>query len=170
VISLTLEGNSMLAGKAFMWGTLAAASMLLALLLQTLAGAQTEDQTGEQGHSPLSPEESVRTLHVEITIGANGEPLKEPLALDLGLGFPLWLAPVGQSQGLLRPFGAIPKIGAGNSIAPGETATFEFSADADPGLDTLLTSTQLLSDVRVADIGRIGFASRGESGWVLARY
>lgn len=157
-------------GKAFIWGSLAAASLLLVLLLQNLAGPQSDGPTNDQGIVPLNPEESVRTLKVEISLGASGESLKEPVALDLGLGFPLWLAPVGQSQGLLRPFGAMPQIAAGNSISRGETATFEFSADTDPGLDAFLTSSQLLSDVKVADISRIGFASRGESGWVLARY
>ena len=110
------------------------------------------------------------TLQVEITVGAEGEPLKESLALDLGLGFPLWLSSVGQTPGLLRPFGAMPHSGAGDTVAPGETATFEFSANEDSGLDTLLTSPQLLADVQVGDIRRIGFASRGESGWVLSRY
>ena len=152
----------MLTSKTLICGAMGSGFVLICLLLQAIAGPQDPDE--------LTPDVPIRTLQVEITVGAEGEPLAEPLALDLGLGFPLWLASVGQTPGLLRPFGAIPRSGAGETVAPGETATFEFSASEDSGLDTLLTSSQLLADVQVGDISRIGFASRGESGWVLARY
>ena len=153
----------MSASKFVPWSFVGLGSVVMCLWLQAfVAGAQPPDE--------LSPNEVVQTVHVEITIGADGEALNETVAMDLGLGFPFWLAPVGETTGSLRGFGAMPRVGAANSIAPGATASFEFSANTDSGLDPLLTSPQLLSNVQVGDISRIGFASRGESGWVLAGY
>ena len=127
----------MSASKFVPWSFIGLGSVVMCLWLQAfVAGAQPPDE--------LSPNEVVQTVHVEITIGADGEALNETVAMDLGLGFPFWLAPVGETPGSLRGFGAMPRVGAGNSIAPGATASFEFSANTDSGLDPLLTSPQLL--------------------------
>jgi len=118
----------------------------------------------------FDPAEAVRTLTVRIDIG-EGEELREPIALDLGLGFPFWLHPVGRQQGQIAPFGAVPQeTTADTFIASGASAIFTFSADDVPGQDLLRSTPQLLSDVQISDVGRIGFAGRGTNRWVLAGY
>ncbi len=42
--------------------------------------------------------DTIQTLTVGIDVGGDTDALQEPLALDLGLGFPLWLHPVGRQQ------------------------------------------------------------------------
>jgi len=39
-----------------------------------------------------------------------------------------------------------------------------------PGLDSLLSSRQLLADVRIADIAQIGFSGQAKSPWTLQGY
>src|SRR5262245_12769859 len=53
--------------------------------------------------------ERVTTLEIKIDLGADGDDLNEPIALDLGLGFPFWLHPVGREPGETAPFGAVPQ-------------------------------------------------------------
>lgn len=119
----------------------------------------------------LAPGEAVETLTVKLDVGAGGDELDEPVALDLGLGFPLWLDPLGRKAGESAPFGAVPQqTTATEKVAPGSTATFIFAVKGDPGRDLLRTTPQLLAGVRVADIARIGFTSRGATNWVLAGY
>jgi hypothetical protein len=114
---------------------------------------------------------AVETLTVRITVGESGEDLAEPVALDLGLGFPFWLHPVGRVPGDVAPFGALPQqTTAEDTVSAGSTVEFTFSLAGEEGQDFLRTSSQLLAGVRVSDISRIGFMSRGESNWILAGY
>lgn len=122
----------------------------------------------------LPADEPVISLKVTLGVGTEGAALTEPVDLHLGLGFPLRLYPLG---GVKREpsFGAFPHQssleGMATTIAPGQMATFEFSAkEGEAGLDALRTSPQLLSDVKCGDLQRIGFASQGRTDWVLAGY
>jgi hypothetical protein len=116
-------------------------------------------------------DEAIETLTVKIDIGKGGEALDEPVALELGLGFPLWLHPLGRKAGEIVPFGAIPQqTTAGTDLAAGSSATFTFSINGEPGQDELKTTPQLLAGVRVSDIARVGLASEGKSNWVLAGF
>src|SRR5262245_57216738 len=118
-----------------------------------------------------SPREEVVSISVDVQVGAEGQDLQEPLALDLGLGFPLHLAPLGYSPGAALPYGAIPQTGpVARLLRAGEKATYEFTVGGDPGHDQLRSSPQLLAGVQVSDISRVGFASAGKSDWVLAGY
>ena len=115
--------------------------------------------------------EAIQTLTVRIDVGADGEALAEPLALDLGLGFPFWLHPLGRQESQPPPFGAVPQqTTAGAEVAAGASATFTFSVQGEPGGDALLATPQLLADVQVSDVSRIGFASPGAGNWVLGGY
>ncbi|MFH1922979.1 MAG: hypothetical protein ABIP48_24205 [Planctomycetota bacterium] len=117
------------------------------------------------------PAERIDTLAVQIDVGAEGDDLSEPVALDLGLGFPFWLHPVGRAESEPAPFGAIPQEATVTGGVPaGTSATFTFSAVAEAGQDALQATPQLLAGVQVSDIARIGFAGRGASGWRLSGY
>lgn len=143
----------------------AAAAFCVTAISWSLLVAQFELAEGFEGS------ESVEVLVVSIDVGADGDELAEPVALDLGLGFPLWLNPVGRVEGELAPFGAAAQSATvGPTVAPGQRATFTFSSAGPMDQDVLETSTQLLQDVRISDIARIGFMSRGDSNWVLAGY
>lgn len=117
-------------------------------------------------------DETIQTMTVKLDVGAGGADLEEPVALDLGLGFPLWLAPLGQA-GTNPEFGAVPQQStAGSKLQAGSSATFTFELQPafGPGLDELRTTPQLLADVRVSDIARVGIASQGANNWILAGY
>ena len=117
------------------------------------------------------PGEVVQSLTVRIDVGAQGGDLEEPVALDLGLGFPFWLHPVGRGPSETAPFGAVPQeTTAGAKVAAGSGATFTFALEGAAGQDVLQTTSQLLAGVQVSDIARIGFASEGSGDWVLAGY
>jgi len=60
-------------------------------LVATALTASAQFRTGAE----LQPNDLIETLSVTIHIG-EGDPVDEPLALDLGLGFPLWLHPAGR--------------------------------------------------------------------------
>jgi hypothetical protein len=114
----------------------------------------------------------IETLAVKLQVGADGDDLDEAVALDLGLGFPLWLQPVGRGGDELPPFGAVPQeTDARATVAAGTAAKFTFNAKGQAGeKDPLQTTPQLLAGVRVKDIARVGFASVGAKDWVLAGY
>lgn len=122
----------------------------------------------------FEPNDPIESIKVTIFVGEDGEDLEEPLDLHLGLGFPLRLYPVG-SEERDPAFAAFPQK---SEIASGETSVlggtnrwFYFSVNLpDKGLDVLRATPPLLTDLRYADIQRIGFACRGESAWVLEGY
>lgn len=115
--------------------------------------------------------EEVESLTVHLDVGADGEALHTPLALDLGLGFPLWLHPAGREEAAQPPFGAVPQqTTAQRTVAAGSRATFTFSRQGEPGQDRFRTSSQLLAGVRVADLARIGFVGPATGDWTLAGY
>ncbi len=115
--------------------------------------------------------DTIQTLTVGIDVGGDTDALQEPLALDLGLGFLLWLHPLGREQEESLPLGAIPQEGdAGDAHPPGVHATYTFRLEGEPGMDPLLATPKWLAGVRVSDITRIGFASQGLNDWVLAGY
>lgn len=122
-------------------------------------------------HEDFESDEEIQTLTVRITVGAEGEDLAEPVALDLGLGFPLWLHPLGRTAEESVIFGAVPQSATATQTASaGSVVEFTFELAGDAGQDALQTSSQLLAGVRLADISRIGFMSRGENNWVLGAY
>lgn len=114
--------------------------------------------------------EAVESIRVELTVGAGGEDLDEPIALDLGLGFPLWLHRLGRVDSAAAPFGAISQTGTdGHAVQAGQKATFEFNRNS-TGLDELRTTSQLLAAVHISDISHIGFTSKADHGWILESY
>lgn len=118
-----------------------------------------------------APDDAVQSIVVRLDVGSGGDALREPVALDLGLGFPFWLHPLGRKAGEAVPFGAVPqKSTSEETLAAGSGATFTFEIAAEPGLDKLLTTPRLLAGVRRSDITRIGFCSPGSNDWVLAGY
>ncbi len=118
-----------------------------------------------------APDDAVQSIVVRLDVGSGGDALREPVALDLGLGFPFWLHPLGRKVGEAVPFGAVPqKSTSEETLAAGSGATFTFEIAAEPGLDKLLTTPRLLAGVRRSDITRIGFCSPGSNNWVLAGY
>ncbi|MEA1951335.1 MAG: hypothetical protein U9N87_08120, partial [Planctomycetota bacterium] len=138
----------------------------------------------------LKPADEVKKLSVTITVGKDGGDLQEGVALDLGLGFPLLLEPVGREASQAAEFGAVPQeTTAGKKIAAGKSGKFTFTLKADAtgqdkatgqnqaavkdqatGQDQFDTSSQLLDGIRVSDITRIGFAGLGKKKWTLAGY
>jgi hypothetical protein len=120
--------------------------------------------------APLDPTEVIAKIAVTIHIGA-GADLEAPVALDLGLGYPFWLHPVGHKAGDPPPRGAIPEeTTAKDRIASGESALFTFTVNGDAGQDQFRASEQLLASTKVGDIVRVGFASTGTTNWILAGY
>jgi hypothetical protein len=116
-------------------------------------------------------DELVTSVSVTLSVGSAGKDLEEPVALDLGLGFPLLLAPVGYDPDGIVPVGAVPQDSTAKAkVAAGKSATFSFSLEGPAGNDVLHTTPQLLAGVRVADIARIGLASPGSTNWVLDGY
>ncbi len=153
----------MLIGKQWKW----IATAVIVTLGIWLVRAAGDVQVGRD----FQANEAVETIRVEIAVAPDGEDLDEPLALDLGLGFPLWLHRLGRVDTTAAPFGAVSQRGtAAHSIRAGERATFEFSTSGAAGLDDLRTTPQLLAGVRVSDISRIGFTSPADHGWILAGY
>jgi hypothetical protein len=119
---------------------------------------------------PLQPGDPVRTISVTLTVGDKAD-LTDRVGLDLGIGFPLWLDPIGTDPTRPAPFGAMPQQGPDEPVLKaGAEATFTFAADGDPGKDVLHTSRQLLSGVLVRDLRRIGFIGPVTTDWELAGY
>jgi len=128
-------------------------------------------RAGFRLETDFEPAEAIQTLTVRIDIGTDGDDLEGPVALDLGLGFPLWLAPTGGGQAENAPFGAFPqKSTAGAKVSAGSSATFTFEPAGGAGDDQLQTTSQLLLGTQISDIARIGFAGRGDKNWQLAGY
>ncbi len=125
-----------------------------------------------QVEGPFRGNEPIEELVVELTIGPNGNDLDVPVALDLGLGFPLWLAPVGIDEGTVPPFGAVPQTSTASQVlSPGATGTFTFRVETeDVGQDVFRATPQLLAGVQISDIARIGFTTNGSADWVLEGY
>ena len=118
-----------------------------------------EFQLGEN----LKPADPVESITVQLEIGNDGEDLDEPVALDLGLGFPLWLHPLGREEADAVPFGALPQESSvGRKLAAGSSATFRFALGSEAGADSFRSSSQLLAGVQISDISRIGLVSKGQ--------
>ncbi|MCL4206397.1 MAG: carboxypeptidase regulatory-like domain-containing protein [Pirellulaceae bacterium] len=149
-------------------GRLAVASAVLCLLAAVTPVGQDACGQFEQG-SELTAADTVRTVEATLSVG-DGADLDEPLALDLGLGFPFWLHPVGHVD-QLPSFGAVPQeSNAALTVSAGQSATFTFRAEGDDGQDRLRTCSQLLSDVQVSDISRIALQGTAARPWRLAGY
>ncbi len=115
-------------------------------------------------------DEVVETISVTIATGDDGQVVEETMALDLGLGFPLWLDPLGREPDEETPFGAVPDASdATATLSPGQSATFTFRAAAIGDRDRLRWTPALMDQVRVSDISRIGLLARGDSDWCLHR-
>ena len=143
------------------------ATALMMVVGLTSSAAQAEFSLD----TDLKGDQAIETLAVRIDVGADGQDLEEPVALDLGLGFPLWLHPVGRESSEPVPFGAIPQQSTADARVPsGSSVTFTFGLDSEAGQDTLLTTSRLVAGVQVSDVARIGFASRGANNWELAGY
>jgi hypothetical protein len=126
----------------------------------------------EMGQIPT--DQPIKNIKVTIQVGRSGKPLNEQIDLHFGFGFPLRLYPVG-TDSREPSFAAFPQksslVPGENSIAEGKSAWFEFNVDPDNnGMDELKTTSTLLQNLTIADIHSIGFASRGESDWVLEGY
>src|SRR5262245_16971391 len=124
---------------------------------------------------PIDPDfkagDVVESIEVTLDVAADGDDLEEAVALDLGLGFPLWLHPVGRAAEEPAPFGAVSQATTAQAkIKAGTSATFSFALAADPGQDVFRTTPQLLAGLRVGDIARVGFASQGGTNWALAGF
>lgn len=146
--------------------TCAAGLLLLAVLARLPGGRAQPDKLGD-----VAADERIQTISVKIDVGADAADLDEPVALDLGLGFPLWLHPLGRPDGTAVPAGAVPQeTDAKTTIAAGASGSFTFRLEGEAGQDQLRTTPRLLTGVRVADIGRVGFAGLGRSNWILAGY
>lgn len=150
-------------GKAI-WSVLLILPTILALAVSQANAELTLSEDFEA-------DEAVESLTVQITVGADGEDLEEPIALDLGLGFPFRLHPVGRAEDETAPFGAVPQLTtASRTVTAGTDASFTFNLAGDSGQDRLQTSSQLVAGVRVSDISRIGFAGQGATNWILCGY
>lgn len=140
--------------------------LVLSLILVTVSLGQDPPNDAQSIAVPV--DEVVKSLTLEFDVGPGGESLDEPLALDLGLGFPFWLHRLGRVDNFNAPFGAVSQTGQeSHEIPAGQKAKFEFSAVAEPGLDTLHATPQMLSGLRLSDISRVGFCSKADHGWVL---
>ena len=64
------------------------------VLLVTLAWGIATRAAGPQLDKDFKADELVTSVAVTLHVDPKGEDLQEPVALDLGLGFPLLLAPV----------------------------------------------------------------------------
>src|SRR5579883_342192 len=139
-------------------------SVTAALVLLSSAPADLVAKDSPALANDFKADDPVETLTVRIDVAAEGADLDEPvaLALALGLGFPFWLYPVGRQAGQAPPFGAVAReSSAGTVVRAGSSATFTFALKGPPVQDVFETTPQLLTGVRVADISRVGFASRG---------
>jgi hypothetical protein len=139
------------------------------LLIAATVGA------GEFRHQRIAGADPLSTIRVTLTIGAEGQALEEPVDLHLGLGFPLRLYPLGGTarEPGFAAYAQKSTLAAGtHGLQPGESATFEFrlQSPGDGDADVLRTTPELLRDLTVRDVLRIGFASPAKSAWVLAAY
>ncbi len=144
--------------------TTAVLVLVTGLLSQMTRGESTFDDA-------FDSEQTIERLAIRVDVGSGGGDLNEPIALDLGLGFPFWLHPVGLPTSDSAPLGAIPQDGfLGRKVSAGSSAHFLFRNVGDPGQDRLRITPRLLAGVRVSDISRIGFIGQGTSDWELAGY
>ncbi len=135
------------------------------------AGINTHSMAALNAEAKFEADEAVESIEVRIAVDSKGEPLAEPVSLDLGLGFPFWLYPLGHEEGQPPLYGAVPSLtNAKAKLQPGQKVIFTFQNGGEKGLDLLLTSQQLLDGVKVSDISQIGFASRGDGAWALGSY
>jgi hypothetical protein len=140
------------------------------LLLSGILGGRKLRAEVEQSQD-FEPADMVDRLEFTIEVGDGGEHLAEPVALDLGLGFPFWLHPLGSDHDGPLPVGATPQESPEQSaLQPGESATFVFRREGDPGNDAFRHTPQLLDGVRISDIARLGIISKGTTDWELAAY
>jgi PASTA domain len=147
------------------WPWLVGAALLL--LLGSFVGWMLY-KGGFGGSQSQQASNQVKSLTVKLDVGA-GEAVEEPIYLDLGLGFPLWLVSGGSPPNV--PFGAVPQKTTANGRLPANSSTtFTFLLAGDPGQDVLNTTPQLLTGVQVGDIRRVGFASLAQQDWELAGF
>ncbi|MCC6507532.1 MAG: hypothetical protein IT423_00385, partial [Pirellulaceae bacterium] len=160
-------------------GSLWALLGLTALTLAAFVLATIPLVTRVLGQTPASDiqppgqveDEAIQSLKVVLSVSSAGDNLDEPLALDLGLGFPLWLHRLGRVEQPHAPFGAVSQVGhEAHEVVAGSQATFEYSLDGPAGLDTLHATPQLLTGLRLSDISRVGFCSRADHRWILSSY
>jgi hypothetical protein len=120
------------------------------------------------GSTSAQAGDQVQSLTVKLDVGA-GEAVQEPIYLDLGLGFPLWLVAGGAPPPV--PFGAVPQQSTASGQLPANSSTtFTFNLAGEAGQDVLATTPQLLAGVKVSDIRRVGFASLAQQDWELAGF
>lgn len=147
---------------------------LAALGLALLGSAALSWSLGAQApqlETDFKANDLVQSITVKIDVGGDGADLSEPVALHLGLGFPLWLHPVGRKADERPPFGAVPQqTTAAAQVRAGSSVTFTFALKGEEGQDAYQMTPQLLAGLRVSDIAGVGFASQGTSDWVLAGY
>src|SRR6056297_141403 len=131
---------------------------------QQLIAAQSLDQNFDR-------DEPVQLIVVQLATGETGQAVDETLALDLGLGFPLWLGSLGRDADTAIPFGAVSdQTEPVRTMEAGQGRTFRFDIAGSAINDPLETLPALLDDVRVSDISRIGLLATGESDWCLSEF
>ncbi len=146
--------------------------LTLALVIGCLPAVNVADEAADLQEN-FDPNEPVTSITLTITMDASADAVDEPLALDLGLGFPLWLSPVGQTETQAAKFGAVPVHAsiATHAVEPGTSASFTFHRDLDgENHDPLHMSARLLAGLRVSDIARVGLCARGMNDWCLQSY
>ncbi|MEZ5940835.1 MAG: hypothetical protein R3C18_05555 [Planctomycetaceae bacterium] len=122
----------------------------------------------------LAPSTVIESVRVTLEVGDEGDQLAEAVDLHFGIGFPLRLYPLGTHlrSPTVAAFPQTSSLTDGNTIVePGETVTFQFDANPEEdGLDELKNNAALFDGLQVGDIRQIGFASIGETDWVLRGY
>ncbi len=135
----------------------------------TVADTQLQGPSQTSSASQWRGDTVIQSLEVILQVGTQGADVDEPVALDLGVGFPFWLHPLGWTSERAPTFGAVAQrsTASQSTLAAGKNATFQFHLDRPPGSDELDTTRTLLNGLRVSDIQRIGVCSPGRSAWVL---
>ena len=144
--------------------------LALTLVSGMLCNHLAQAQQAESGQANTMRDDTlIETLEVTLGVDRKGDDLDSPVALDLGVGFPFWLHPLGRDSSAVIPFGAVAQrsTASGRMLAKGESATFVFSTDRPVGNDTFGTTRVLMRDLRVSDIGRVGLLSPTKSSWTL---
>jgi hypothetical protein len=121
--------------------------------------------------------ESIATLQLALTLAGDSQDVSEPVYVDLGFGFPIWLVPnqVETTQAAATStdirFGAVIRANSSDAVLKaGETATFLLLADASTAPSGLSWNSQLLRGLRTGDIHRVGFGGGVNSDWGITGY
>lgn len=141
-----------------------AVTCLLFLGLASLSGLYVSTYPQE---SSGPADEPVENLTIRIGLAPDSAPLDGYLAVDLGVGTPLLLVSSTAMPGWLAASPEPNAVAGDLPLQPARDAVFEFRAPATPEPEDYGRRYVFFRNLRVSDIGRVGFLAPVSAAWTL---